>query len=497
MKRIIREFSVISCLLIISFFFFARTKKLESAPSTNVKDVLSTSQLSYFARLSAGSSAGDNVIRVAQTSGTAPSLNTSNLFVGDTIAIGFTGADLNGPMTIYTVRDIGNTASIQLNTGIGVSNNFAGAAIVATRSAVHTVHFTPKSTSPGNKWQFLIKATSVAGKEMDGIPDQDGFDLGQDVGSTQTGLGTRVNLADITCPFGVTASATGTTAVITSGSTTSSFHIIECALAAGTTNPIDVGVSMVIGKDLATGSQLINPSASSSHTPGQADSAGDTYFYYIRHTDSTGAVYSSDTTAGRIALVEAVRVTATVDPTLTFTIGTSGVLSAGDSLCGSPLSAGAPNTTATAVNFGSLNLSVFNNLAQHLSCVTNADNGYAVTVFEQNNMKNINTATTIPDTNCNGGCSFTTAAAWTSVDTARSEWGYSIENINVGTSVFDYNSGYKSFGIGSTSAQTILSSASPPLTSETAWVCYRLSVTNFQEAGNYEGKLVYTATATF
>jgi len=493
MKRLIREVPVALFLIFVCFFFFAKTSKLESAPSTNVKDVLSTSQLSYFALLGAGSSAGDNVIKVSVAGGN-PSNDTSNLFVGDTIAI---GTSQSTPLTIYTVRDIGNTAAIQLNSGIGATNNFVGAAIIATRSAVHTVHFTPKSTSPGNKWQFLIKATSVAGKEMDGIPDQDGFDLGQDVGSTQTGLGTRVNLADITCPFGVAASATGTTAVVTTGSTTGSYHIIECALSAGVTNPIDVGVSIVVGGDLASSSQLINPTASTSHTPGQADSAGDTYFYYIRHTDSSGVVYDADTTAGRIALVEAVRVTATVDPTLTFAIGTSGAVSAGATICGSALSASAPNTTATAVNFGSLNLGVFNNLAQHLSCITNADNGYVVTVFEQGVMKNINTATTIPDTNCNGGCSMTTAAAWTAVDTTQSEWGYSLEMINVGTSVFDYNTGYKAFGVGSSSAQTILSSASTPATSETAWVCYRLSVTNTQEAGNYEAKLVYTATATF
>jgi hypothetical protein len=38
---------------------------------------------------------------------------------------------------------------------------------------------------------------------------------------------------------------------------------------------------------------------------------------------------------------------------------------------------------------------------------------------------------------------------------------------------------------------------STPLANETAWMCYRLTASSSQEAGNYEDKLIYTATATF
>jgi hypothetical protein len=38
---------------------------------------------------------------------------------------------------------------------------------------------------------------------------------------------------------------------------------------------------------------------------------------------------------------------------------------------------------------------------------------------------------------------------------------------------------------------------STPLANETAWMCYRLTASSSQEAGNYESHLVYTATSVF
>ncbi|OGL52944.1 hypothetical protein A3K55_00410 [Candidatus Shapirobacteria bacterium RBG_13_44_7] len=116
-------------------------------------------------------------------------------------------------------------------------------------------------------------------------------------------------------------------------------------------------------------------------------------------------------------------------------------------------------------------------------------------------MKNIATGTTIPDTNCDDPgdtCSYTVADTWsTDVGTSRSEWGYTLQNTNIGTSIFNYQAGYKAFGVGFAQAQTIISNTSTPSTIEIAYVCYRLTASNYQEAGNYENHLVYTATATF
>ena len=496
MKQLLNR-SILAVFFFCLLFLLSSKRQLNSVPSTNVKDTLSSSQLSFFANLAVGNSATDTllIIQVGGVGGTNPSNTTNNLFVGDTVAI---GTSETTPLINYVVADIANTAQFQITTGIGDTNAFAGAAVIATHSAIHTVSFTPQSNITAGAWEFLIKATSRTGEdENDGIPDQQGFDLGQDIGSTTTGTGTRLKDADVTCPFGASASV-GTTAVVSSNS----YHIVTCDLGAGVTNPVGVGATITIGRALASGSQLINPAPALSHTEGQADSSADVYTFYIRHLDSGDSVVSADTSAGKIAIVESVRVTATVDPTITFIIDNTNTGS-GQTRCGISLGSAADNTTAVSAAFGSLSLGAFNDLAHRLSSITNANNGYAVTVYEIDQMKEINSGTTLPDTDCDAeDCSTTSATEW-ATENDESGWGYSLEDINVGTTAFEYNAGVgttflaKAFAEGASNAQTIMSNASTPTTTERAYICYRLVAGSSQEAGNYENQLVYTATATF
>jgi hypothetical protein len=494
MKKLLSGF--LAVFLFVTAFSFLHPHPLTGAQPTNVKDTLSTSQLSYFARLGAGNSTADLSFLIALTAN--PSNNTNNLFVGDSLGIGTTNLAGN-PLTAYVVRDIGNTAIIQLTAGIGVSNTFTGAAVISTRSAIHTVSFTPQNSVSGGAWQFLIKATSRTGEvQNDGIPDQQGFDLGSTTPSSgATGVGTRLQAADISCPWGGSATI-GTTTSVTIGSATNYYHIIQCGSFSGGTTPTGVGGTIVVGRPLASGSQLINPSAALNHIEGSATGSVDVYDFLIRHLDGGGAVVDVDTERGKIAVVESVRVTATVEPSITFTIGTSGVVAVGATACGVPMSNGAPNTTAVSASFGSLTLSAFNDLAHHLSCVTNAPNGYVVTAYEMAPMTMIGTTITISDTICqgsgSGNCTIGVGKTW-ATNTA-SGWGYTMQNIGASTTLFSYPN-YKPFGIGSTSAQEIMKNTLTPSATETAFICYRLTAATTQTAGNYENHLVYTATATF
>jgi hypothetical protein len=492
-----RRLAILVPILLVAFGTFAifKPQKVRSLPPSSVKDTLSNSQLSYFGRISAPITTGDSIIKVGSTG--LPSNTTNNLFVGDTIAIGTTGAGvgISGPLTKYVVQDIGNTQTIELNTAIGQSNAFVNAAIIATRSAIHTISLTPQSNAAGGFWQFLLKATSSTGELYnDGIPDQNGFDLGATTPSSgASGLGTRLKVTDVTCPnwgIGVTtAYSVGTTTVVNG----SSYHVISCYLGVGGTNQVGVGYSMAIGADLATGSQLINPSPN--HTVAFEGNA-DVYTFYVRHLDSGSLVIDADTAQGKIAVVESVRVTATIDPTLTFIIDATGV-GVGATPCGlSSFGTNAGNTTATAVSYGSLVLAGPNDLAQRLSCVTNANNGYVVTVYEDGPMQNIADGDTLPDTDCNGaGCTTTTPALWSTY--TASGWGYTMHNLNVGTTIFNYQSGYRPFGNGTANAKEIMKNVTTPSATERAYVCYRATASTTQGAGNYESKLVYTATATF
>jgi len=491
-KNVKISLSSISIIILSSLLYFIfNPQQTVSANLSSVKNTLSTSQLSYFGRLGVGNSLSSNILTIA-TSGN-PSNTSNNLFTDDSISIGDTNATT---LTSYTVKDIGNTASIQISTGLAAPNVYAGLAVIATRSAIHTVEFTPASSLTAGSFQVLVKASSAGGiKSYDGIPDQDGFDLGSTTPTSgSTGLGTKLTTADITCPTVPGASFTPSISTITID--TVPYHSIVCTLGAGQTNAIGVGYSMIIGRPLASGSQLINPAPSASHVEGTATGNSDVYTFYVRHRDSSGSVI--DSTQGKIAVVESVRVTATIDPSLTFIVDGIGV-TAGNTVCGNTLGSAANNTTPTTVKFGSISIASFNDLAQRLSCVTNASGGYVVTGFESRVLTNISTGTTIVNTTCDSGpCTTALATDWST--TTNYGFGYSIDNINATTTAFDYDDGTyfaKPFGIGYANTVTLFNNSSTPSTTERIYVCYRLNVSTIQEAGEYENGITYTATATF
>ncbi|HPT66167.1 MAG TPA: hypothetical protein PK257_02555 [Candidatus Woesebacteria bacterium] len=494
-KALFRVVTFLFLALPVYLTFFANGSQIKSAPVNSLKDQLSTAQLSFFGRLS---SANGSTIKINTIGSSAPSIITANLATGDTIVIANAGVTT---VSTYIVRNIGDTASIELSTAIGTTT--PNAYVIATRSAVHTVSFVPQSsTGVGETWQFLIKATNLPGElPADGIPDQGGFDLGKDVGSTTTGPGTALKVADITCPLSGTASV-GTTVFISSGvniGSTGTYHVIQCS---GNASTVGVGISMVIGRD--TYSKLINPAPGINHVPGQATGTVDAYNYAIRQIDTFGNVI--DTTFGKLAVTESVRVTAIVDPTITFTIGSSNTTSIGTSRCGLPISNGAPETTATSVNFGPLVLGTYNNLAQSISCTTNSANGYVIQAFENQVMTTIGTTgaggvgLTIPNTTCEGtGCTPTAQRAWTAY--TNSGFGYSLEvGVTTGTTAsigITTVGHYKPFGIGFANAQPILSRTNTPTGTDSIYVCYRAVASTTQQAGTYENQISYIATATF
>lgn len=460
------------------FFYLGNLKPSVSAPSTNVKDQLSSAQLSYFARLGTGNTAGSNSIKI-NTVGTTLSTTTSNLFVGDTLSVALSA----GTTSLYLVKDIGDTATIFISdlggTGsLGAGSTTTGLFVISPHSAIHTISFTPQSNAIGGKWQVLVKSAGTS--QADNLPDGDGFDFG------------TLAAGSVTCPWSATASV-GTTVVISG----SSYHSIICSLGAGSTNPIGASANIVIG---AGNSMLVNPAATSGHSVG----TGDIYTFYVRHLDSSSNLITSDTSQGKIALVESVRVTAVVDPTLTFSIGNSGVLSSGTTLCGSPIGSGAPQTTASTINFSSLSLSTFNNLAHFIQCSTNAPNGYIIQTFEDKPLATIDSGITIPDTTCpSNSCTTDTAASWTT--SADSGFGYSLEVGSTsigfgspGTATLGFTSGtYKPFGIGFANAKTILSRTNTPSATDSIYICYRAVASNGQPAGTYQNEISYIATATF
>lgn len=473
----------ITSVIVSSFFLSFRPS--QAAPISNLKDQLTSAQLSYFGRLDNNNTAGNSIIKIKTTAGTAPSNNNFNLFIGDTLAI----ANATSGSTQYIVSDVSGTNAISLSTVIDNLNVFDGAYVVATRSAVHNVSFSPPSNETGGKWQILLKATNLSGeKPLDGMPDQGGFDA----------LG--LQSSDVVCPWGATASV-GTTVVITSGisvGTTGPYHLITCDLGTSGTNPFGTGITgtVIIGNV----NKLINPAPARNHTVGQADASADTYAFLVRHTKSDNTIIGGETAIGKIALTESVLVTAIIDPTITFYIDAIGTSIPGFTRCGTTLSNGADNTTATSVNFGSISLGQFNTLAQRFTCSTNASSGYVIQIFESTPLKNINLGSTsfIPDTTCDSACDVNTPGQW-DTNISSSQFGYSLEAINSSPVTFSHNNIFNSkpFGIGYNNARAVMSYSSTPATEDRAYICYRITASNFQEAGTYQNQINFIATATF
>lgn len=477
---------------------------LTSAELSSVKDTLSSSRLSFVGAVATGNSSPSSILILKTSSlpGFATSDDNSNLFDGDNLKIGTTNN--------YTVIGLSGSTAIEIYSptgGLGADDDDVDDPVIASRSAQHTVTFTPISSIDSGYFRVRIKATGgTQTQSHDGIPDADGFDFRASIAA-----GDWENYVDCSVGTGDTAS------IAYSGATncTSGYTCIFCNYTG--TNTL-TQKTITIGTTAAE-QQAINPAPSStSKTAGAAD----TYAFYVDHLDSSFNVV--DSTQGKIAVVESVRVSATVDPTITFTIAGVNISS---NVCGTTT---AVTTTATSVPFGSVSLSSFMDAAQQLSCVTNAEGGYAVTAIESDQMNILSgsgpdTGTYIADSDCDGGadtCSVgtgNTAADWVT-DTTNSSFGYSIQNVDASKVAFAYNAtdcsgasytGDVSCGscagaycampfpanIENESALTIFKNTAVPTSTEDIYVCYRLVVSSTQTAGNYANTVTYVASATF
>ena len=460
-------FLFVGCLLLS-----ASPKKLESANLTSASDTLETSRLSFHGENVEALSAGSTIIKMA-TSGT-PSVSTTNVFPGDTIVY---VASTN----TYTVDQIIDPDELSVTAALASADCDIGDDFVINRTAQHLIGFTTTSAIENGAIRVRIKADSA--DNNDSHPDDDGWDFAS------------ISNGDITCPSDSSGYdfVTGTATVSGGTNCAAGYHCFECRYSGvgNTANPA-VAMTMTIGDS----TELINPSPASGHTT--TPSTADTYSIIIDNLSASDVAI--DSTTVKVAVIESVRVTASVDPTISFSIA---ALSAGATACDNALDI---STTAATVPFGSLSTGAFIDLAQNLTVSTNADNGYAVTAIENDQLSRIDVAATeIADTTCAASpCSHSAEQDWASTD--YKGFGYSLENVDATSITFEYNDGGADFkarqfaafadGGGETTPVTIFYSDTVA-DNQNAYVCYRAIVSATQEAGDYWNAITYRATATF
>lgn len=270
---------------------------------------------------------------------------------------------------------------------------------------------------------------------------------------------TGINSANLTCPGAGVAGGSG--------------QIITCTYAAG----------LAAGPYTMTLTGAVNPAAIGS------------YIVHIRTRTAGNAEIEHSTV--RIAIVNDVVVTATVEATLTFFIGglattseVNGTLTTGSS-------------TSQALAFGTLEVATTSTLGQQLRVTTNAYYGYSVTVFQDHNLLANNGADI--DSFQLGVAASTTAAAW-----------------SVPTGVLGSENTYGHFGVASDDATLTGGDAFPagqwkgfdntdpiqvmyhtgPADGSTddigsSTVAYRIEINALQEAGDYSNTLTYICTPTY
>jgi hypothetical protein len=170
---------------------------------------------------------------------------------------------------------------------------------------------------------------------------------------------------------------------------------------------------------------LINPSPKTANL-----GVADTYSVIVQHLTSDDAVV--DQTVTKIAVIDAVRVSATILPQLTFEI--IGV-TAPATKCGNSIT---KSTTPLAVPFGELTVGQFSDLAQVLRVTTNAENGYQVTAIQNDQLGRDGRACPNPvadpacivDANVSG-MSYSAAANWSTISGNQYGFGFTLGSYTV------------------------------------------------------------------
>lgn len=441
--------------------------ELESATLTNAKGLITSSRLSFKMALNGNHDSGETYITVKASSDD----DTDHLFPGDSVTIGST--------TARTVTTIVDATHFTIDTGLsaGASDDDT---VYVNQTAVHTISFNTASSVPDGLIRVLIPASTSDANNSDGVADGDGFDLDS---IDTSGPSDDVSCADIGSFDFATDAHNATDAGVTG------YHKFECRYSGvGTT---DTTLTMVIGSS----NYLINPAPSATHSQG----TGDGRVITIQHLDANFQVI--DDVDIKEVFIESVRVSATIEPTLNFAIAG---LSSGTH-CGEDIDV---TTTAYSVPFGAISTAnAFNDTAQQMTISTNADDGYYLYVYEDDEL-GLSGANSplIPDTPCDTSCTHTTSDEWNTA--TNNGFGYSLENQSGTDATFLYSESSRFFSTkqfpnyteGTTqhtdSSADIMSNAAP-VSGSSIYVCYRLSVSGTQEAGQYWNTLTYIATPQF
>jgi len=504
-----KKFSIF--FVVLSFFFSLflaelprLLDKLNSANFTLASATLSNSRFSYRAGVSGTPAAGATETDIDTTLN--PDNNTNHLFPNDTVC--FPNAAESGckGQTTYTVSNITDSDTFTFTPGLAGAL-LATDLVVATQSGSLTLAFTTINEVPlTGDILITIPAVNTTGLTCDGIPDTastvatNGFDL------------STVAKTDLTVTGCTDGNWDVANATVTCGTASTDHTImiprVTTACAAGT------AVTVVI--DSTPG--IINPAPiNSGHSQGTAD------IYAINVKTRDGSDATLDQINAKVAPIEGVLVSATVDETLSLTV--AGITADSGTYCNITRSASSPDATAYSIPWGTIPstyAAATHNAAQQLTVSTNALSGYKVYIEENDQMGkdgNVCTGATpsagnytfsagtcIRDTACGvTPCTHTTSQDWIDMATYVG-FGYSLDHQSGTDSKFNWDDTgtWQAKQLADQEAPEVKTDANAeimtntgPVSGSSIYVCYRIAITGLQPAGYYYNKVKYTAVPKF
>lgn len=457
--------------------------KLDAANLTATKDTLSTSRLSVLGTVDpTGTVAGSSNVKLitpAYDPGGAASIRnaitTANIKLGDTLTIGSSTVDY------YTVVGIVDTLNFTVSPVLNATDDDANDVIYLISRPTHTFRFTTTSAVLNGSFRILIPADQDGATVWtDGIPDDGGFDFT----ASPTVTGSVISGSGYSFSAG-----TGTVSGGAGCTTPTYYHCYDVAYT-GTG-----GVGAVIQVAITTNAPIAP--APLNTTLGTAE----TYQYIVQNLNASSTVIDSN--SGKIALIEPVRVTATVDPTISMVIcgaDTCTDVEPADSLDGETLSNNTGATsTATSVALGTLDLLAARLQAQKITIATNGAGGYALTAIDDGDMRK--GSDTIDD--ITAAADPATPIVFTGVGTeaygihvcgthvSAATWGTGTATCAGGPSTNEYS------GTDSSQVLPLVSYTTGPTAGVATYVMYKANISPITTQGDYSHSISYIATATF
>ncbi|MFI5240428.1 MAG: hypothetical protein ACHQUB_01845 [Candidatus Saccharimonadia bacterium] len=249
----------------------------------------------------------------------------------------------------------------------------------------------------------------------------------------------------------------------------------------------------VTGQSVSSGSQITTPITSLTNP---TTSGGGGWFIEIK-TFSDACTTLVDTTIIGFFTVPSVLVSATIDPTLTFNV--AGV-AASTTYKGALSTSSICADSATAVTYGSqtnpLSADTNYDCAQTLTTTTNSNNGYQVTIQGKQasgDFMKLLSDNTKSITNWTGTNATPTASPTSG---SFSVFGYTTSDAGLSGTATRFTASDNLFAGLTTTADQVSYNAGP-IAAKAINVGLRLRYPGTQQAGTYQGTLVYTCTPVF